>query len=53
VAAHPACGDTVVALVLDEGDRHQGRPAALLRTAPGGAPTDEEGWAHDRLMRND
>ncbi len=53
VAAHPACGDTNVALVLDEGDSRQGRPAVLLRPAPSGTPTDEAGWAHERLVRND
>ncbi len=53
VAAHPACDDTIVVLVLDEGDSRQGRPAALLRPARRGVPTDEGGWAHERLARND
>ncbi len=52
VADRPACGDTTVALLAEEGDHQRGVLAVLL--CPAGQPVAAgEGWRRERLVRND
>ncbi len=50
--AHPACWDTTVALLVEEGDSHRGVLAVLLCPAGHPAPAGEE-WRRERRVRND
>lgn len=51
-SAHPACRDTTVALLIEEGDNHRGVLAVLLCPAEHPA-TAGENWRRERLVRND